>query len=88
MVGGDDAGGKRCEVQYVLMVELTGLADGLDRSCERERRNKYDLWVLGLRNSENRRVITEKEDCEISSLDHSYLLNIQVGNGDGTSEQK
>lgn len=62
MVGCDDAGGKKCQVQYLLMVELTGLADGLDALCERERRNKYDLWVLALRNSENRRVIAEKED--------------------------
>lgn len=69
-------------------MELTGLADGLDASRERERRNKYDLWVLALRNSENRRVIIEKEDCERSSLDQSYLLYIQVGTGDGTSEQK
>lgn len=65
MVGGNDAGGKKCQV------ELTGLVDGLDASCERERRNKYDLWVLAPRNSENRRVITEKEDCERSSLDRA-----------------
>lgn len=54
VVGGDGAGGKKCwEAQRVLMVELTGLADGPDASCETEMRNQYDRQGFALRDSEN-----------------------------------
>lgn len=40
-----------------MKVEPTGFADALDEGCVREKENKYDFKVLGLRNLKNGGVI-------------------------------
>lgn len=69
-------------MQYILTVELTVLVDGVDALCEGEGRKKYDLKVFSLKKTENGMAMTERENCQRSSLGQRYLLNIQVGTRD------